>query len=99
MRTAEQIREEIFRQAELFGEHYRKREYVRAKYAYDAARTMSVFADLDEDDKVKLFGSRAYRDDEPPTEGLFHEEEVSKVYLECIRANQTWEVSQYPGAP
>ncbi len=100
MRTAKEIREEIFRQAEVFGEHYREKNWAQAKYAYDAARMMSVFAALDEDDRIKLFGSRAYRDDdEQPTEGLFNEGEVEKVYLECIRANQTREFSRYPGAP
>lgn len=99
MLTAKAIRDKIFLQAEVFKNYYAAKEWRRARIAYDDARNMAVMMELDEEDLIELFGSRAYSDMQPPKKGLFHEDLVSKVYLECIRSNQTREYDTYPGAP
>ncbi len=99
MLTAKEIRDKIFLQAEVFKQYYRAKDWAGAKYAYDAARTMTVFVELDESDLIELFGSRAYTNTQPPTRGLFDEDMVSKAYWECIKRNQTYENKPYPGVP
>lgn len=100
MLTAEQIREKIFRSAEEFKEYVRRKEWSRAKYAYDSASTMAVFMELPESDMAVLFGNRPYKgDDDPMERGLFDEEIASRAYDECIKRNQTFEVKPYPGNP
>lgn len=101
MLTAEQIRDKIFRRAEEFKGYVSRKEWSRAKHAYDSASSMAVFMELPESDMAVLFGNRAYRenDEEPVERGLFDEEIVQKAYDECIRANRTFEVQPYPGNP
>lgn len=99
MLTAKAIRDRIFLQAEVFKNYCAARDWHRARIAYDNARNMAVMMELDEEDLIELFGSRSYTNADPPTKGLFNEDMVSKVYLECIRRNQTREYDTYPGAP
>ena len=101
MLTAEQIREKIFRSAEEFKQHYRQKQWSRAKHAYDRASAMAVFMELPESDLAVLFGNRAYREDdrESVEKGLFDEELVIRAYDECCRMNRTFEMKPYPGNP
>ncbi len=101
MLSAEQIREKIFGRAEDFREYIRQKNWSAAKYAYFSASTMAVFMELSETDMTVLFGNRAYREDdrEPIEAGLFDEDSVIRAYDECIRANRTFEIQQYPGNP
>lgn len=101
MLTAEQIREKIFSRAEDFREYVHQKNWSSAKYAYSSASTMAVFMELGEDDMSRLFGNRAYREDDrdPVEAGLFDEDSVIRAYDECIKANRTFEIEPYPGNP
>lgn len=97
MRSSEDIRQALFDLPELFLVHFRKKEYAQAKDCYDTARTVALFVKLEEKDMDKLFGNR--QDESNPVEGAFNEDLVQKAYLECIKANRTYERKAYPGAP
>ena len=98
MLTAEQIREKIFAKAKEFDEFCYNKEWTRAKYAYDVASAMSVFAELPDEDMQVLFCVREKECGEeiPP---LFDLKLVQKAYWECIKANQSFERKPYPGNP
>ncbi len=88
-------REEIIRQlcflSDEFRVHMRNRQWHRAKAAYDTARTVSSFLQLDTEDRIRLFGSRSYADDHddgPQTEGLFPEQSVLYAYEQVIRSRE-----------
>ncbi len=65
-----------------FNNHIRAKRFHQAKYCYDAARTVSVFLEMDEKEKLTLFGSRESKE-EVEIEGMFKEELVQKAYYEC----------------
>lgn len=97
MLKTEEIRKKVYLQADMFRHYYRNKEYARAKAAYDTARTVSVFCEMEETDMKALFGDRPYiGEDEKAKEGAFKEEEVQKAYMECIRQNKTYENKAYP---
>ena len=66
--------------AATFNNHIRVKRYHQAKHCYDTARTVSVFLEMDEKEKLVLFGSRESKEE---TEVLFKEELVQKAYFEC----------------
>lgn len=92
MLTAEQARAKVYELSEYFNHYFAQGEWWRAKHAYDTATTISVFLEFSEEDKIALYGNRAYKDDDDPlTEGLFSERRALKAQLECIKRNQTTE--------
>ena len=108
MLTAEQIRDKIFELHFSFENHYRNaislprkhperiRYFQMAKRVYNDAVTLSVFVDLPDTDKIRLFGNRAYKDDyEKLEDGLFKESSVDRVYRECIAAKKTEDEKDY----
>lgn len=97
MLTDEQTRKKIFEQPALFEHHYHNKEWPQAKYIYDTTQRIAVFIELGVKDMMELFGEKAYTDDDNPKDGLFKDEYVSNVYLECIRRNQTYEREKRPG--
>lgn len=100
MLKTEDIRKKVFHQAEMFGHYFSRKEYARAKAAYDTARTVAVFCEMEEADMKELFGDRPYiSEDKEASAGMFKEEDVQKAYLECIKKNQTFENKIYPGRP
>lgn len=100
MLETEDIRKKVYHQAEMFGHYFRRKEYARAKHAYDTARTVAVFCEMEETDLKELFGDRSYiGENEEAGDGMFKEEDVQKAYLECIKKNQTFENKIYPGRP
>lgn len=67
-----------------FRQLMQERRYPAAKYCYDTAVTLSVFLELPEAERIKLFGNRPYAEDgEEIRDGLFPEELVQRAYLEC----------------
>lgn len=80
MLTGKEIERNIFELAEKFQWHMRRKEYTEAKYCYDRARTVALFIQLDQGKCLELFGSRQ---EDPPVEGLFREEDVEKARYEC----------------
>lgn len=97
MLNVEEIRQKLFELPDLFVVHYRNKEYAQAKGCYETARTVALFVRLDEKEMDELFGSR--QSESKQVEGMFNEELVQRAYLECIKANQTYERKAYPGAP
>lgn len=92
MLTQEELRKKVFELPDLFKIHMQNKKWWRAKHCYDTAVLISVFAEMSEDDKKALFGTKAYMEErEEPKEGLFQEDEVNRAYIECIRLNQTRE--------
>lgn len=92
MLTAEQARKKVYELGEYFNHYYRQGEWWRAKHAYDTATTITVFMEFPLEDRIALYGNRAYKDyDDPQTTGLFSEEKLLKAQLECIKRNQTTE--------
>lgn len=96
MLTSKDIKEKLFRSAEGFNYHIREKHWLQAKHVYDTAVNVSVFVGLDEADMIKLFGSRAYNDTQPPTAGLFAESKVQKAYFECSVKRDMPRESNYP---
>ena len=96
MLTAREIKDKLFESAEEFNYHIRTMHWYQAKRVYDTAVNVAVFARLDEEDCIRLFGSRAYNDTEPPTPGLFAESKVQRAYLECSVKNDLPRQSFYP---
>lgn len=96
MLTAKEIKDKLFRSAEEFNYHIRERHWSQAKRVYDTAVNVAVFVCLDEEDKIKLFGSRAYNDTTPPTSGLFAESKVQRAYYECSVKGDLPRPSFYP---
>lgn len=98
MLTAEQIRDKIYAKAKEFEDFYYRKEWSRAKYAYDVASTMAVFMELPQEDMQILFCVREGEEEEeiPP---LFDLDMVHKAYTECIKRGKTTENKPYPGNP
>lgn len=99
MLTSKEIRDKLFELPAIFNKFYEAKNWPRAKHAYDTAITVTVFIQLSEADQIKLFGSRAFTDADPPIGGMFDAIKVSKAYQECIKANQTYNTKPYPGIP
>lgn len=96
MLTQEQIREKLFELPISFNVYFKNKEYGKAKHCYDMARMVSAFVNLQEEDSIRLFGNRAYKEDyEELTDGLFREEDVDKAVLICIRRGQTYDKEDY----
>lgn len=58
-------------------------EWARAKYIYDNALRVVMFMEAPDEVRVKLFGDRQSSDESRHVEGMFPEDQVQKVYLEC----------------
>jgi hypothetical protein len=69
-------------QADIFGHHYSRKEYIQAKMTREIAGTVALFVEAPEDLRIELFGDR--QPDEP-IEGLFNEEKCIKAGFECIK--------------
>lgn len=80
--------------SELFKTHIKNKQFPEAKYCYDEAVTVAVFMELDEEEKIMLFGERGERG-VLIAEGLFPEKEVQKAYIECIKRGQTYENKEF----
>lgn len=75
--TIEKLKEKLRGLAYKFMEHYRNKEYGKAKHCYDTALTVACFIGLTEKEKDELWGNRDLN-----IPGLFMEGVVSKVFLE-----------------
>ena len=73
----------LYRMPEQFKEQYRNKEWAAAKYTYDTAVRVALFMELQEEERNKLCGSRQGYP-EYVIQGLFPEQMVDKVYLECV---------------
>lgn len=69
-------------QADIFGHHFRRKEYIQAYMTREIAGTVALFVEAPEELRTELFGDR--QPDEP-IEGLFNEEKYIKAGFECIR--------------
>lgn len=86
MLTSEQILEKLYRGASQFRQDARTGKSAKAFYAYEAARNIALFMELDDEQLTALFGSR--QGDEPVI-GLYEEELVLRAQEQCIIHNQT----------
>ncbi len=73
----------LYRMPAQFREQYYAKEWPAAKRTYDTAVRVALFMELPEEERNRLFGSRQDYP-EKVIEGLFPEEMVSRVYLECV---------------
>lgn len=87
------VKNKLWELSASFHNYVRQKEWGKAKYCYDTARTVALFMELSEQELIELFGSREVPD--KPIQGLFPEEYVQRAYLECIRKNQTSENRKY----
>lgn len=101
MVTEKYIMDKILYQPKKFYEHLYKKEWAAAKKTYEDTVAVVYFLELHMDTKFKLFGNRPYTEDEESEEdGLFREEDVQKVYLECaVKRDLGRENSRYTGLP
>lgn len=83
------VKNKLWELSASFHNYVRQKEWGKAKYCYDTARTVALFMELSEQELIELFGSREVPD--KPIQGLFPEEYVQRAYLECIKKNQTSE--------
>ena len=81
MRTAKELRTNIFDLAGEFDRYFKEGKYHHAKYAYDTARTLAVAMQLPTNDMIKLFGEHDEKG-EQKSGALFNEYKVQKVYYE-----------------
>lgn len=89
----------LYRQPERFREQYYNKEWAAAKNTYDTAVKVALFMELPEEERNKLFGSRQGYP-EHVIEGLFPEDMVDKVYLECVvKRNLGFESERTPPSP
>lgn len=92
MLTEREIRDKLYEYAEQFNLSYLNKEWARAKLLYFRAQTVAVFLELQEKELTELFGNRAYKEDwEPLDSGLFQEDRVERVSLECVRIHETYD--------
>lgn len=94
MLTESEIIAKLRDYAEIFKTHIRNKNYHGAKVAYDRARSVAVFMELDQNTMGMLFGIRGERG-ATLHEGLFPEADVIKAYGECVRRGQTFENEPY----
>ena len=97
MLTQEQIRAKLYESADQFKSAYMAKQYARAKNIYDTAERVALFVDLSPDDRKKLFMSQNNSDDKDakPIWGAFDQDWVRDAYMQCIKANKTFEVKKY----
>lgn len=97
MLTQEQIRKKLYASAEQFKDAYMAKQYARAKNIYDTAERVALFVDLPADDRKKLFMAQNDSDDKDakPEWGAFNQDMVRDAYMQCIKANQTFDTKKY----
>lgn len=97
MLTQEQIRKKLYESAEQFKDAYMAKQYARAKNIYDTAERVALFVDLSMDDRHKLFMNQTESDDKDakPEWGAFNQDMVRDAYMQCIKANQTFDTKKY----
>lgn len=96
MLSEKEIRKKVYELADYFKHYYQKKDWHRAKASYLTASTVAVFVQMSDEEKAELFGNRPYKDDrEELIDGLFPERQVERVYLECIKRNDTYENLQF----
>lgn len=97
MLTQEQIRKKLYASAEQFKDAYMAKQYARAKNIYDTAERVALFVDLPMDDRRKLFMSQTESDskDAKPEWGVFDQDWVRDAYMQCIKANKTFDTKRY----
>ncbi len=89
----------LYRMPEQFKEQYWNKEWAAAKNTYDTAVKVAMFMELPEEERDKLFGSRQGYPDYI-IEGLFPENMVDKVYLECVvKRDWGFESQRVPPSP
>lgn len=89
----------LYRMPAQFQEQYYAKEWAAAKNTYDTAVKVALFMELTERERNRLFGSRQ---DYPEhvIEGLFPEEMVDRVYLECVvKRDLGFESQRTPPSP
>lgn len=86
MLTSEAIVKKLYDGALEFRMDVRMKRYSKAVYAYEAARNIALFMELDEGHLAALFGSRQ---GEEPVVGLYDEELALKAQEQCIIRSQT----------
>ena len=86
MLTSEEIVTRLYDGALEFRMDVRMKRYSKAVYAYEAARNIALFMELDEDQLAALFGSRQ---GEEPVAGLYDEKLALKAQEQCIIRSQT----------
>ena len=86
MLTSDEILEKLYKGASGFCTDVRMRRYSKAAYAYEAARNIALFMELDEDQLTVLFGSRQ---GEEPVIGLYEEDLALRAQEQCIIHSQT----------
>lgn len=86
MLTTAEIERDLFDLPEQFKICMKSKDYPKAKHIYDTAVTVALFVRMDQEQQVKLFGSRQQ---DPPVEGMFRETDVQKAYFEVsVRRQQ-----------
>ena len=86
MLTQQEIIEKMYEMPERFNQAMREGNYENAYRIYNNAITISVFVDLPEEDRKKLFGNKPYIEDwEEIIDGLFKEADVLKAGDAWIR--------------
>lgn len=86
MLSSEEILEKLYRNAIDFSRDVHTKKYDKAVYAYEAARNIARYMELDEATFIELFGTRQT---DVPIEGLYSEELALKAQMECILKNKT----------
>lgn len=86
--TIDQVKKKLRGLSVKFMEHYRNKEYAKAKICYDTALTVACFLELSEEEQEELWGNR---DKNIP--GLFSELVVNKVFLETAVKGTTKNVT------
>lgn len=81
MLTEKEIEDKLRKLPKVFKEAMKKKEYRKARHAYDTAVNVAVCVEMSEDFKEELFGKRGDRG-VILKNGAFPEEDVQKVYYE-----------------
>lgn len=81
MLTEKEIEDKLRKLPEVFAEAVKKKEYQKAKHAYDTAVNVIVCVEMSEDFKDELFGKRGEKG-VILKKGAFPEDDVQKVYYE-----------------
>ena len=77
------LERKLMQMPETFQKLFYAGEWAQAKYIYDNALRICVFMEVPDTVKVKLFGDHQSSDESKHVTGLFIEDHVQKVYLEC----------------
>lgn len=97
MLTQEEIRDKLYQSAQQFRDAYMAKQYARAKNIYDTAERVALFVNLPMEDRRKLFMSQTESDnkDAKPEWGAFDQDWVRDAYMQCIKANKTFDTKRY----